>query len=62
MITEVIADMRVFLLILAIVLIAFGEAFMRLSEMSEVPFTTYFNYAYVFVYTFRLAVGDTDTE
>ncbi len=34
MITEVISEMRVFLLMLGIVLVAFGEAFLRLSEQS----------------------------
>jgi hypothetical protein len=62
MLTEVIADMRVFLLILAIVMIAFSEAFMRLSEMSNEESQFHVNYAFSFVYTFRLAVGDTGTD
>jgi hypothetical protein len=59
MLTEVIAEMKVFLLILAIVITAFSEAFMRLSEMSIEDSQFHENYAYSFVYTIRLAVGDT---
>lgn len=57
MLTEVMAAMRVFLLILAIVFIAFGEAFLRISEKSgDNAFIK--NYADAFVYAFRLGVGD----
>ncbi len=57
MLTEVMSAMRVFLLILAIVFIAFGEAFLRISEKSgEQAFIV--NYADAFVYSFRLGVGD----
>ncbi|CDW78106.1 wd-40 repeat protein [Stylonychia lemnae] len=61
MLTEVISSMRVFLVVLCIVMIAFGEAFLRFSEMSgEDSFIL--NYADAFVYTLRLAIGDTQTD
>lgn len=62
MITEVISSMRVFLLILAITMMAFGEAFLRFSEKSDEDAQFLLNYADAFVYTFRLAVGDTGTD
>ena len=62
MLTDVIAEMKVFLLILGIVLLAFGEAFLRLSEMSGDEHAFIDNYAYTFVYAFRLAIGDTATD
>lgn len=54
--------MRVFLLILAITMMAFGEAFLRFSEKSDEDAQFLLNYADAFVYTFRLAVGDTGTD
>jgi len=61
MLTEVIYSMRIFLIVLSIVLIAFGEAFLRFSETSgDASFLL--NYAHAFVYTLRLAVGDTGTD
>ncbi len=57
MLAEVLSAMRVFLLILGIVFIAFGEAFLRISEKSgDQAFIL--NYADAFVYAFRLGVGD----
>ena len=53
--------MKVFLCIFFIVNVSFGEAFLRLSEMREessfIP-----NYAYSLIYSFRLSLGDTDTD
>ena len=62
MLTDVVWDMKIFLFILAIVYLAFSESFMRLSETSdeEAQFTG--NYANSFVYTFRLSLGDTNTD
>jgi hypothetical protein len=62
MLSEVIADIKIFLLLLGIVLLAFGEAFLRLSETSEESNQFLVNYAYAFVYCLRLAVGDTFTD
>ena len=62
MLSEVISDMKVFLLILCIVMIAFGEAFLRLSEMSQPDNQFILNYPLAFIYSYRLAVGDTVTD
>lgn len=61
MLSTVVYDMRIFLFILLIVYMGFGEAFLRLSENSE---NAHFiqNYAYSIVYSFRLSIGDTDTD
>eukprot|EP00347_Sterkiella_histriomuscorum_P016371 403353446 len=57
----VVWDMKIFLFILAIVYLGFGEAFLRLSEArDESEFIQ--NYAYAIVYSFRLSIGDTDTD
>lgn len=59
--SQVVWDMKVFLCIFLIVNVGFGEAFLRLSEMREessfIP-----NYAYSMIYSFRLSLGDTDTD
>jgi hypothetical protein len=67
MLTEVISAMKVFLLMLSIVLIAFGEAFLRFSEASGEDVDNggsafIVNYADAFIYSFRLAVGDMGTD
>lgn len=57
--------MKIFLLILFIVYFGFGEAYLRLSEASEMvdPELRFIkNYADAWVYAFRLSLGDTDTE
>jgi hypothetical protein len=56
-------EMRTFIGVLFIFYMAFGEAFLRLSEKTEVlegedPFLS--NFAEAFVYSVRLGVGDTD--
>lgn len=54
-------DMKIFILILFIVEIGFGEAFLRLSEKSgDGAFLE--NYAMAFIYAFRLTLGDNDTD
>jgi hypothetical protein len=60
--TDVIYDMKVFLLILFIVYFGFGEAFLRLSEKSDPETQFIMNYAYCWVYAFRLSVGDNATD
>ena len=56
------SDMKVFLLILFIVEIGFGEAFLRLSEVSSGKGNFLENYAMSFVYTFRMSLADNDTD
>ena len=51
-------DMRTFILILFIVQIGFGEAFLRLSEQSEGDGQFLPNFAMAFVFAFRLCLGD----
>lgn len=58
MLTEVMYSMRVFLTVFCIVLIGFGESFLRFSEMSPPDHQFILHYADSFVYTFRLAIGD----
>jgi hypothetical protein len=55
-------DMKVFLMILFIVEISFGEAFLRLSEASPIEGIFLDNFAMSFVYSFRLSIADTDTD
>ena len=55
-------DMKVFLLILFIVEIGFGEAFLRLSEVSTGEGNFLDNYAMSFVYTFRMSLADNSTD
>lgn len=59
----VIWDMRIFLLILAIVYCGFGEAFLRLAdpmEDEEEKFITNFANAFVFIYRMSLVDNNTD--
>jgi hypothetical protein len=61
MLSTVIWEIRTFLLVLLIVYLGFGEAFLRLSQNSpDAPYVP--NYAYSLVYAFRLSIGDTDTD
>lgn len=60
--TDVIYDMKVFLFILFIVYFGFGEAFLRLSEKSDPEMQFIDNYAYAWVYSFRLSIGDNATD
>jgi Ion transport protein len=62
MLSTVIWDIRTFLLVLGIVYFGFGEAFLRLSQNSDPKSQWVSDYAYAFVYTFRLSIGDTDTD
>jgi hypothetical protein len=55
-------DMKFFILILFIVEIAFGEAFLRLSEVSTSKGSFLDNFAMAFVYTFRMSLADNDTD
>ena len=61
MLSTVIYDIRVFLFILIIVYVGFGEAFLRISEASgEGDFLP--NYAYAIIYSMRISIGDNDTD
>ena len=62
MITVVIWDMKIFLLILFLMYFGFGEAFLRLSENSDEEAQFIINYAYAWVYAYRLSLGDTATD
>ena len=62
MILGSLSDMKVFLLILFIVEIGFGEAFLRLSEVGTGKGNFLDNYAMSFVYTFRMSLADNDTD
>jgi Ion transport protein len=62
MINTVIYDMRIFLLILTIIYLGFGEAFLRLSERSSEESAWLADYGHALIYSFRLSIGDTDTE
>eukprot|EP00347_Sterkiella_histriomuscorum_P010355 403376619 len=68
MISNVVWDMKIFLLILFLMYFGFGEAFLRLSEASagqddegnEISFIK--NYAMCWVYAYRLSMGDGSTD
>lgn len=62
MISNVVWDMKIFLLILFLMYFAFGEAFLRLSESSDPEVSFIKNYAMAWVYAFRLSMGDTATD
>lgn len=62
MINTVIYDMRIFLLILLIIYLGFGEAFLRLSERSDEEVQWLSDYAHGIIYSFRISIGDTDTD
>ena len=54
-------DMKIFIMILFIVQMGFGEAFLRLSEQSgDAAFLE--NFGFAFIYAFRLTIGDNDTS
>lgn len=56
-------DMKVFLLIFMLVVVAFNEAFMRLAESSvDTGQFNGKNYAQGIVWTFALAIGDTRAD
>eukprot|EP00347_Sterkiella_histriomuscorum_P006211 403353636 len=63
-IIAVIYEMRIFLLILAIVYCGFGEAFLRLAEPMEDEETGKFvtNFANAFVYIYRMSLVDNNTD
>lgn len=53
-------DIKIFLLILLILYLGFGEAFLRLSETSEEGFITDFGQS--LIYAFNLSIGETATD
>ena len=61
-IVNMVYDMKIFILILFIVQIGFGEAFLRLSEQSEGDGKFLPNFAKAFVFAFRLSLGDNDVD
>ncbi len=54
--------MKVFLLILSIVYLGFGEAFLRISEANEEENRFVRNFIESFVYLYRLSMGDFETD
>jgi hypothetical protein len=62
MLSTVIWQIRTFLLVLMIVYMGFGEAFLRLSQNSDATSSFVSDYADSFVYAFRLSIGDTQTD
>lgn len=64
MLSTVIWEIRTFLLVLMIVYLGFGEAFLRLSQNNTDDDKLQYlpNYAFGLVYVFRLSIGDTDTD
>ncbi len=51
-------DMKVFLLLLSIFYMGFGEAFLRISEVNAEKYQFIQNFADAFVYLYRLSMGD----
>ena len=62
MLTEVIYGMRIFLLILLVVYFGFGEAFLRLSEMSGEEAGFIKNYPQAIIYAYRMSLGDIGSD
>jgi hypothetical protein len=62
MLNTVIYDMRIFLLILLIIYLGFGEAFLRISERSDEEAQWLNGYGYGLLYSFRLSIGDIDSD
>jgi hypothetical protein len=62
MLNTVVYDMRIFLLILLIIYMAFGEAFLRLSEGSSEEAAWIPDYGHAMIYAFRLSLGDNNTD
>ncbi|CDW72553.1 wd-40 repeat protein [Stylonychia lemnae] len=59
-IVEVIQDMGIFLLILFLTIIAFGDSFLRLSSGNEEGFID--NFFMSIVFTYRMILGDFETD
>ncbi len=62
MLNTVIYDMKIFLLILIIMYLGFGEAFLRLSEGSNEDGKFIESYPHAILYSFRLSLGDMSTD
>ena len=62
MLNTVLYDMKVFLLILIIMYLGFGEAFLRLSEASDPESKFITDYQHAILYSFRLSLGDMSTD
>ncbi len=58
----VFSDMKVFLFILSIVYMGFGEAFLRISEANDEDNRFLRNFIEAFVYLYRLSMGDFVTD
>jgi hypothetical protein len=62
MLMQVIADMKIFLLMLAIVYLGFGEALLRLSEGSEGDAQYISDYPHAFLTSLRSSMGDSPAD
>jgi hypothetical protein len=62
MLNTVLYDMKIFLLILIIMYLGFGEAFLRLSEGSDPESQFIPGYPHAILYSFRLSLGDMATD
>jgi len=62
MLNTVIYDMKIFLFILIIMYLGFGEAFLRLSEGSDPESKFIPDYPHAILYSFRLSLGDMATD
>ena len=62
MLTVVFYDIRIFLLILAIVYFGFGEATLRISEVSQDEGKFLDSYAHAWVMAYQASLGNGDTS
>ncbi len=62
MLNTMIYRVKIFLLVLLIMYLGFGEAFMRLSEGSTEKGRFIESYTHAIIYSFRLSLGDMSTD
>jgi hypothetical protein len=62
MLNTMIYSVKVFLLVLLIIYLGFGEAFLRLSEGSTDKAQFIDDYPHAILYSFRLSLGDMQTD
>lgn len=57
MLIQVLYDIKIFIFVLAIVYIAFGEAFLRISDSMEESDQFIANYPMAFIFSYLVSVG-----
>jgi hypothetical protein len=62
MLRDIIYDIRIFIVILGIVFLGFGEAFYRLSQSTDPADAWIDNYALGTAYSFLMSIGSNDSE